>query len=479
MLKALLINPYPYYAKGIEGVVYPPVGLLYMSALAKKRGMGEVRVLDANILRMKNPEVIEEILEYSPEIIGISSNIVTHRSAIELMRLIRQNNLRQTLLAGGQFPALFPEKYLEHCDIVVNGEGEETFCEILNACQDKSDIFSLKGIIYKKGNEVISNPKRELWEELDEIPFPDYSSLKPTIDYYSKRSRVVKNIMAPLLTSRGCPYQCTYCNKSVFGSKFRYRSPENIVAEIGWLRNNFKVDQIDILDDNFNLIIDRAGQVLDRIVEKGLDIAISCHNGLRADKISESFARQLKRAGVFKVGLGIETADPDLMKKINKDLNLDKVKEAVYLLRKQGITVHGYFILGLPGDNPHSMSRTIKFAKEINPHFCNFAICIPFPGTEVYKQVKKEGRFLKDVDSGVSSGFFDGKIFFEIDGTKAEDVSFYYKKAYRQFYFNPRKALDILLSMRNFKELIWVVSTSLSLIVNTLSGLRHDRNENK
>ena len=191
-MKTILINPYPYYASGVEGIVYPPLGLLYLAAAAKKRNLGYVRVIDANVMKMKNEKVIAEIMSYKPDIIGISSNIVTHRSAIELLRLIKQKGMSQLLITGGPFPVLFPEKYLEYCDIVVDGEGEETFCEILDVYRDKEDLFSLKGIFHKNGNSVTRNEAREFIEDLDEIPFPDYQSLKPSIDYYRKYSRTIK-----------------------------------------------------------------------------------------------------------------------------------------------------------------------------------------------------------------------------------------------------------------------------------------------
>ncbi len=477
-MKTILINPYPYYAKGIEGIVYPPLGLLYLAAVAKKRNLSEVKVIDANMLNMHNEDVIDEIVNYCPDIIGISSNIVTHKSALELAGLIRGCGLRQLLLAGGPFPNLFPEAYLSYFDIIVNGEGEETFCDILRTYQHKQDFFTLQGISYKQDNTVVRNSERELLKDLDTIPFPDYTALIPSIVYYSKHARVVKNIMAPIMTSRGCPYQCTYCNKNVFGSVFRHRSPAHILGEIEWLRKDFHVDQVDILDDNFNLIVERAEQVLDGIIDRNLNIAISCHNGLRADKISDSFAKKLKKSGVFKVGLGVETADISLMQKIKKNLELDKIKSAISLLRKQGITVHGYFVLGLPGDTPSTMSRTIQFAKEANPHFCNFATCIPFPGTEVYEIVKKDGIFLEDVDNGVSSGFFDGKVFFEINGTKAKDVSFYSKKAYKDFYFRLNKMIDVLFTLKNFKEFKWLCVTSFSVTRNMLFRKKRVLREN-
>ncbi len=468
-MKIALINPYPYYASGIEGNIYPPLGLLYIASTIKKHNLGKTIVIDANAMRMANEKIITKLIQYKPDIIGISSNIVTHKSAIELAKLIRQNNTKQLLVAGGPFPVLLPQKYLQYCDIVVAGEGEKTFCNILNAYNaDNKSIFALKGVLYKDGDNIVRNEPGELIENLDELPFPDYEVLQPSLGYYSRYSRVVRKTMAPVMTSRGCPYQCTYCNKSIFGAKFRTRSPGNIIKEIEWLHSKLNVDQIDVLDDNFNLITDNAEEVLDRIIAMDLGIAINCQNGLRADKITDDFAKKLKKSGVFKVGLGIETADPHLMKTIKKNLDLEKVKTAITALRRQGIVVHGYFILGLPGDTPSTMRTTINFAKKANPHFCNFSICIPFPGTEVYEAVKRSGRCLVDIEGGILSGFSNGRAFFEIGPTKAKDVAFYYKRAYKEFYLNIRKLSDILFNIKSPREFIWIANVARSVLFNIL-----------
>ena len=465
-MKTLLINLYPYYATGTEGTIYPPLGLAYIASVLEEAGYSKVKVLDANMMRLRNEEVMKKVVEYDPDIIGVSVNVVTQRVVIELCEKIKERFPEKLLVVGGPLPILQPEKFLKVCDIIVNGEGERTFLEIVRAWENKSELRNIPGTAFLHNNMVKINVRPKLIEDLDRIPFPAYHLMEPVLKEYSRKARVNKEYMAPILTSRGCPYQCTYCNKSVFGSRFRMRSAENVLSEIDWLLKNFEVRQIDILDDNFNLNPERTKSILDKIITGRYDLAINCHNGLRVDKLTRELAGKLKQAGVFKVGIGVESGDERILESVKKKLRLQKVKDVIKWFREENIVVHGYFIFGLPGDNKESMQNTINFAIEANPHFANFAICIPFPGTAVYDYVKKNGKFLKDVDNGVEAGFFDGTAFFEDDITIGEEVVEFNKKAFKSFYFRPLKAVDILFSIHSFSELKWIFNQVVSVFYN-------------
>ncbi len=465
-MKILLINQFPYYATGTEGTIYPPLGLAYIASVLEKSGYKNVRVLDANVLRLRNEEVIKKIAAYTPDIIGVSSNIVTQRAAIELCKIVKERFPEKLLVVGGPLPILQPEKFLKVSDVIVNGEGEIPFLEIVRAWESESELKDIPGTVSLHNEEIKVNIRPELIGDMDSIPFPAYHLMEPELKEYSRKARIKKQYMAPILTSRGCPYQCTYCNKSVFGSTFRMRSAENVMSEIDWLLKNFEVRQIDILDDNFNLNPERTNSILDGIIAGRYDLAINCHNGLRVDRLTRELAGKLKRAGVFKVGVGVESGDERVLESVKKKLKLHMVRDVIKWFREENVVVHGYFIFGLPGDNRESMQNTINFAKEANPHFANFAICIPFPGTAVYDYVKKNGKFLKDVDNGVEAGFFDGTAFFEDDITRGDEVVAFNKKAFKSFYFRPLKVADILFSIHSFSELKWIISQVMSVLYN-------------
>jgi len=471
---SFLINPYPYYASGIqEDTIYPPVGLLYLAAVLERNGFS-ARVLDANVLKLSNHEVLKRIKKVKPEIVGISANVVLARAAKELAVMVKKKFPEIFIVMGGPIVSALPEDFLAVCDTVVLHEGEETFLELVERyhCQKKRSIFSLfgsiPGIAFKSKGKIFFTKPRNFINNLDDIPFPAYHLLEPDLGFYSSKSRARKIPVAPILTSRGCPFNCIYCNKSIFGHIFRARTPESVFGEIEYLVTKYGIRQIDILDDNFTLNQARAEKILDLIIKTKFDLALNCQNGIRADKLTSKLIKKMKQAGIFKVGIGIESGDPRILKIIKKDLNLKDVRKAIKDFRKIGIIVHGYFMLGLPGDTEHSMQKTIDFAKNVNPQVANFAIAIPFPGAELYSLIEKKGKFLVDIRRGISSGFFGSQVFYEIDEAKKETVCLFYRKAIREFYFRPQKILDIAMSIHSFPEFAWSFRSGLSLILSIL-----------
>jgi radical SAM superfamily enzyme YgiQ (UPF0313 family) len=165
---------------------------------------------------------------------------------------------------------------------------------------------------------------------------------------------------------------------------------------------------------------------------------------------------------VFKLAFGVETGNKEILKSIKKQLDLDKVLEASRLARKFGMTVIGFFMIGLPGDNEKTMQETIDFAIKMNPHLANFMMTIPFYGTELYKRVEEKGNLLVDTKYGISSGFYAAKAYYEMNGLKSECIIKYYKKAYKDFYSRPGKLVDILFSIKSFSEFKWVLNTAIN-----------------
>jgi len=323
----------------------------------------------------------------------------------------------------------------------------------LNLIKNNFDLKGIKGILYLKGNKLIQNPPQPVIEDINTIPFPAWHLL-PKLSLYKNRSR--RYPIAPMVTSRGCPYACTFCGSAKTG--WRYRSAENIVAEIELLVNKYGVKQIDVLDDNFTLLERRAHEVLDLILEKKLNILITFPNGLRADRLTPELIKKMKKAGVYRTGIGIETGDERIMKNIKKYLELDRVRESIKLLRKEGIVVFGYFLLGLPGDTKESMQKTIDFAREVNPHWANFGVTTPLPGTELYRDLIKAGKIKEGEDDSISSGYYAIKEgYLTTDEVTNEEIMIYQKKAWREFYFRPSKVIDLLSTIRSWREFEWTV----------------------
>lgn len=457
--KVMLVNPFPYYAEGInEATVYPPIGLAYVASFLEERGI-ECKIVDANILKLTNRCVLEEIKKFAPEIIGIHTNIVLARAGIELSKKIKED-LDKVVVIGGPYATALVEKTLEEskADCIIRGEGERTMLDII---KNFSDFKKVEGISYINEGEIVHNPDRDLIKDLDSLPFPAYHLL-PDLENY--RSRARKTPVAAILTSRGCPYGCIYCNKNIFGRTFRARTPENIIEEIRLLVDKYGVRQIDILDDNFTFDIERAERTLDLIIDNGFDLAINCQNGVRADRLTEHLVHKMKKAGVFKVGIGIESGDENIIKVINKSLDLEKVKTAIEWFKREGIMVYGFFMIGLPGETKETMQKTIDFAKEVDPHIANFSIAIPFPGTKFYDMIEKEGRFTGKIDG--TSGFYGEEFYYELGEVNKKLALQYHRKAYREFYFRPSKVIDLLKNINSWSEFKWTVAATLPLLRN-------------
>lgn len=458
--KIAFINPYPYYAKGVnEATLYPPLGLAYLSSVLEKYNI-ECQIIEGAAYRLTPADVYRQIRAFKPDAIGITSNIITARAAIELGIGVKKRFPHQLLLFGGPYATAEDEHVLKktHADAVVRGEGEATIVDFIKNIRD---ISSVKGITYRKGTSIMRTPPRELIEDLDSIPFPAYHLL-PDFRYYRSRSR--REPIGFLLSSRGCPYGCIYCNKNIFGRRFRMRSAANVLTEIELLVGRYKVKQIDILDDNFTLYVARAERIFNEIIKRNIRVLFNFQNGIRADRLTPRLVKIMKKAGVYKTGIGIESGDPRIQKIIKKSLSLAKVKRAVSLLRHEGIIVVGFFMIGIPGEDRTTIEKTIRFAIEVNPHIANFSVVVPLPQTELFDMVQKGGKFLMPVHEGSNTGYYSGDFSFEYGDLNPEFIRKYASYAYRKFYFRPQKILDILTSIKSPGELRWMVDTAKPLL---------------
>lgn len=466
-MKILLINPFPYYSNGPVGTLYPPLGLLYVAAVLEDNGY-KVTVYDANFLRTKWTSIRQEILHQKPNIVGISTNVLTSRVALELAKEIKNNFRDIVIVMGGPMATAAPDVFLQVGDIIIRGEGEETIRDTVKAIDDGAELDNIKGISFLRNGTVFTNPPRELISFIDEIPFPAYHLLIPRLKNYSSNARIIRKFMAPLLTSRGCPYRCTFCCKNIFGTEYRMRSVENVYKEIQWLRREFGVNQLDILDNNFTLNQERTKQFFKLLISNNCNAAINLQNGIRADKLSKDTLRDMKAAGVFKIGIGIESGDKEILQTINKQLDLNKVEEIIIWCKKLNIVTIGFFMFGLPGDTAKTMRTTIDFMKRANPTFAQISICIPFPGSAMYEEIKKNPKNSSIVTEGIESGYFGSDVFFDPAKATKDEVLNYYWKAYYDFYFRSKKVLEILFSIRSFHEFLWIVKTGGTFCITSI-----------
>jgi len=467
-MKIVLINPNCSTAKGInKATIEPPLGIGYLATYLKREGF-ESEVIDANILQLSEVEVYKRI-DKDVKIVGISFNIISAIAAFKLVKYLKPEFPGVIFMAGGPYPSSMPDNCLDgnYFDAVCMGEGEEVLLKIArNIENNKMNPFEdVNGVSYRHEDNIIKNPPQKLIGDLDSLPIVDLG-LFPSLLLYKSRARAKP--VGVILTSRGCPYQCVYCNKNIFFATYRLRSVNNVITEIEQQIDRFGIKQIDFLDDNLTLNVNYANNLFDEIIDKKFNLHINLQNGVRADLLNENLIRKMKRAGVFKVSIGVETGDSGMQKRIKKYLDLDKVIEATKLFKKYGIRVYGNFMFGLPYDTESSMQKTLDFAIKMNPDIANFMITIPLPGTELYELVKSKGTFFEDPENGVARGFYGGKIYYTLDGMDTELVSLFYKKSYKKFYYNPRKIFEILKNANSIHELKWIYDAGIEVFKSIL-----------
>ncbi len=469
--KIVLINPYPEKSRGInEATVYPPLGLAYLASYARRHGFTDIKIIDANILKISNRELMRILKIMAPDIVGIQMNVILASAGVELSKMIKLSIPGCLVVIGGPLTSSNPREMLSlsKADIAVIGEGEETFLEIL---QD-TEFERIRGVAFFKHQSFCITPPRPLIENINSIPFPAYDLLPPFKIY---KSRARKKPVGVLITSRGCPYQCTFCNASVFGKSFRARSPENVMAEIDMLVAEFHIKQIDVLDDNFINDMGRAESIFDAVISRKYGVLINLQNGVRVDRLTFATVKKMKKAGVFKIGVGIESGDPAILKGVKKGLDLKQVEQALAWFRKAGIITIGFFMIGFPEDTEDSIRKTIAFAIRANPHIANFSMLTPFPGTAMHRELGESGNLKEANRLFYESGFYDRKVYHKCKHLTEDALFALQRQAYSKFNFRLSKMIDVLLTLRSLNELKWTLDAGFPLFKRVIAPFRRLR----
>lgn len=395
-MKICFVDP-----KGIHLGINTGIGYL-VSSLRSARVAGDVKVFDFNNNKKNTDFRLEEIRGY--DIVGFSMKSFTKDAAIEVAQKVKRPG--NVLIAGGPHIALDGVNFMkEHpiFDFAVRGEGEITFARLVNALGSGADPGSINGIIRRFSGDIVSTGPGERIKDLDSVPFPDYSVFD-SID-------AIRNY--PLVTSRGCPYLCTYCCvKDVMGRKWFARNVDGIIRELEEAKRKYNIESFNVQDDNFSLDIKRAKEFCDRLAESGLDLKWSCPNGIRADRVDEELMRKMRKSGCFAIALGIESGVSEEFDAIKKGEGLDAIVKTAELARENKIWVFGNFIIGLPHSTLASIRESVKFAKSLRLESCIFNLLVPFPGTEVYEWAKANGKTLMDWKDGFTQGK-NPKVVFE------------------------------------------------------------------
>src|SRR4030043_465325 len=320
-MKILLINPSPSGTLKATGVLFPPLGLLYVAAYAEKEGH-QVAVRDLAVRKKK-----EDIVFKKYDIVGISTDTTRHRQALELAKRAKVSGC--TVVMGGPHP----------------GYGDQ-----------------------------------------DSLPLPARHLLH--MDDY-RRTKLGDRDITPLVTSRGCPYECAFCASShFFGATVRTRSVASVLSEIEEIYHRYHFNAVAFVDDTFNLFPKRVIEICHGIIEKKLDLWWWCLSRVDLLLRNEEMVKEMVRAGAKSVFIGVESFNTKTLEELKKGIDVESTVQAVEMLKKNGLEIHAAYILGGQHETAEMIHETIRFAKRLNTNVAQFSILTPYPGTAIYEQVK-------------------------------------------------------------------------------------------
>jgi anaerobic magnesium-protoporphyrin IX monomethyl ester cyclase len=374
-----------------------PLGILYLAAVLLKAGH-EVKVIDPNIDDSVST-IADSVLLFKPDLIGISATTAQIENGIDIAACIKEKNHFIPIIIGGAHATVCSKDVLMKppVDYVAIGEGEHIIINLVNALQLKTPIDQVRGIGYKKNGEAIFTHREPLIENLDEIPFPARELLNSRYYYAPPRIRGIwTKATATVMASRGCPFKCIWCSShTVFGYKVRYRSPENVLAELQHLIDEFNIDSIYFIDDTFTLNPKYVEKVCNLIIEKKWkDLKWGCQ--ARVDTVSEDMLKLMKKAGCIQLDFGVESGSPKILANLKKQIDIDAIKKAFMICHKVGMNAFASFMIGTPGENIDDIIMTKQLIREIKPDYCEFFYATPYPGTEFYDLVVERGALPKN-----------------------------------------------------------------------------------
>ncbi|PTD93825.1 B12-binding domain-containing radical SAM protein [archaeon SCG-AAA382B04] len=426
----LLINPPDLRSKykRFFGIKAPPLGLAYIAGVLEKQNIS-VDILDCAALDLDFNDLQNRLKRKNNDLIGITSTTPTIPEALKTAEIANET-LDAKIALGGPHPTFTHKQILRKnrfVDYVVRGEGEKTFLKLAKRIGPRNNVESIRGISYRENGNIEVNPDREPIEEVDELPFPA-RHLLPNDEYQLFN---IKMPLTTMITSRGCPMQCQFCASSAMhGKEVRRRSPNDVVEEIEYVRDEFGIETVAFMDDTFTLFPDWVREFTKKMKQKNLEMGWGCT--ARADKLDKNLLSEMKEAGCHTLFVGVESGVQGILDNIQKGINLKEIRRAFKVSRDLGIRTIASLVLGLPGETKQSAKKTIEFVKEIKPDYALFSIATPYPGTKFYEKAHKKD--LIETNDWFKYNLFSAVLDNNLGIKKTKKLQ---KKAFKKFYFRP------------------------------------------
>lgn len=462
-----------------------PLGVLYIAALLKREGF-ECEILDADIDGLSVRETVDRVLATKPDLVGFSMMTPQLITGLACSTLIKQEAPQIPIVLGGaHFDSTKGDTFdMATCfDFAVTGEGEWTLLESCQALRDHGEwtpegvtnlqecVENIPGVVYRDQEtlEIQENAQRPFVKDLDELPSVDYDMVD--ITKYSIPTMAGRHVISMML-SRGCPFKCTFCDAPItMGTKLRFWSIDRVIDDIKFYKEKYGVTNFVFKDSTFTAKKKWADEFCQRLIDEDLNIKWRCNT--RANLVPPPLLEKMAKAGCYVINFGVESGDPEILKRIKKEVSLDEVADCFVRCRKLGIRTYATFLMGNPGETEESARNTIDFSKKVRPSLCMFFVSTAYPGTPMYDdalavgEVKPRWWAEQSFDASKNSafqvrwGWTDAGALTFNNGFKAEE---WQRRATREWYMRPRFVWDTLtFTIKNpyFLRHIWNLGTEI------------------
>jgi anaerobic magnesium-protoporphyrin IX monomethyl ester cyclase len=459
LVKIQFIEPPKDYWFVMGEYLPPPYGILQLAAyLETKMDDVEIEVLDCQAMSLDWSGLEKTIQAFNPDIIAASGlatcNVYITTRTLELAKKVKPNVV--TVTGGQHFTALAQESLEAYpeIDVVVRGEGEETFLELAKATNEKTNFSAIKGISFRHGNKIFHNPPRPLIENLDQLPFPGYHFVKDYAHHYHFKMMAGSKAKYGIIEgSRGCPNRCTFCSQwKHWQGAWRHKSVKRIADEMEYLYNNYGSRLLWLTDDNFGLS-KRTEDLCDELIKRPFSKDITGFMQVRCDDAARNprILEKMSKAGINWFLLGVENQSKVTLDRFNKGTNPEDAATAVKLLKQNGIFSQATYIVGNRADTAESISGLRQYINDINPDIAIFMVLTPFPGTDLFQEAKSKGW----IEDWNWANYDMVHATMPTETLTSEQVQHELTKCYRSFYGSWSRLLQGVLSRNKVKKRVY------------------------